>query len=87
MRQILLAIALVLAVGCTKKVSVAELKKLKEEACACKDKACAERVNKKVEDTIGNATEDDVGKEGMGVAMDIAMCLAKAESGFNDLGK
>ena len=87
MRQTLLAIALVLVVGCSKKPSVAELKKLKEEACACKDKACAERVNKKLEDTVGDASEDDVGKEGMDATLDAVICIEKAKSGFNDLGK
>ena len=83
----LLPLALVFGLGCGKKVSVNDLKKLKEEACACRDKACAQKVNKKLEDTVGNATEDDVGKEGMAVAMDIAMCIAKAEAGFYDMGK
>ena len=70
------------SLGCGKKVSVDDLKKLKEEACACKDKTCAGKVQKKVEDKVGNATEDDIGKEGMSVAMDIAMCLGKAEAGL-----
>lgn len=82
------AIALVFAlIGCGKKVTVDDLKKLKEEACACRDKACATKVQKKLEDKVGDATEDDIGKEGMSVAMDIAMCLAKAEAGFYDIGK
>jgi hypothetical protein len=85
--RFLLPITLVFALGCSKKVSVDDLKKLKEEACACKDKKCAAAINKKLEDKVGDATESDLGKEGMSVAMDIAMCLAKAEAGFYDIGK
>ena len=84
MRHII-AIALVFSLfGCGKKVSVAELKKLKEEACACKDKSCAEKVQKKVEDAVGNATEDELGKEGKDVVLDLAMCLGRAEAGLGN---
>ena len=68
--------------GCGKKVSISDLKKLKEEACACHDATCADAITKKLEDTLGNASEDDVGKEGMSISMDIAVCLGKAKAGL-----
>ena len=79
----LIAIAFVVGslAGC-KKVSVDDLKKIKEEACACHDAKCSASIQKKLEDTLGSATKDDVGEEGMSISMDIAVCLGKAKAGM-----
>ena len=60
-----------------------ELGKLKDEACACKDKACGEAVNKKLDAAIEKMGKD--GKEPdeatqakiMSVMMEAGQCLAK----------
>jgi hypothetical protein len=54
---------------------------LKKEACACKDKACAERVGKKLE----KLSESDV-KGNEKEFIEISMCLAKA-AGLGDMMK
>lgn len=79
MRKLLL-ISLLAAglLGCSKP-SLADLKKLKEEACACTTVECGKKAEKKLEDLLGSATEDDVGKEGMSVSIDVMMCAKKAQ--------
>ena len=59
--------------------------KLADEACACKDKACAEAVNKKLDDTMedmmkeyGNKEPDEDTQKKLGsVMMEAGLCLAK----------
>ena len=70
-------------IGCSKP-SVADRKKLKEEACACKTAECGKKAEKKLEDLLGSASEDDVGKEGMSVSIDVMMCAKKAQMGMMD---
>lgn len=70
-------------VGCSKP-SLSDLKKLKDEACACKTVECGNKAEKKLESILGNATEDDVGKEGMSVSIDVMMCAKKAQMGMID---
>jgi hypothetical protein len=74
-----LAIIILLAVGCGGGAS-GELEKLKDEACACKDKACATEVNKKIDAAIekmGDKKEPD--EATMKVLMEAGMCLMKHE--------
>ena len=56
--SILISLSFVLAsAACGGKGDVDELRKLKEDACACKDKACAEAVNKKLDDKMSKMKE------------------------------
>jgi hypothetical protein len=59
--------------------SLADLEKLKTEACACKDKACAEKVSKRAEKMLTDDTIKKHGEKGMDVAFGVAMCLAQYE--------
>jgi len=62
-----------------------KLDKLKDEACACKDKACAEEVNKKMDSAIEDLAKEFGDKEPdeatqkkiAGAMMEAGMCLAK----------
>jgi hypothetical protein len=60
---------------------VDKLKKLKDEACACKDKTCADAVNKKMDDVLTNMKKEpsaDEAKVLMDVMAEAGVCLAKA---------
>jgi hypothetical protein len=76
MRTMLIALALVC--GCTKKPTLEQLQKIRAEACACPDKACAEQVEGKIESALrGVEDEHDLDDKAQAVVMDAAMCLAK----------
>src|SRR5678816_418195 len=81
-----LAFALSLLVtGCKKGPDLDALGKLKDEACACKDKACAESVNKKLDDAVEQMAKDMGDKEPdeatqkklLDVMTESGVCLAK----------
>jgi hypothetical protein len=58
----------------------AELEKLKDEACACKDKACATAVAKKLEKAMDSIKEPSNQKDAekmLGAALGASACLAK----------
>lgn len=57
-----------------------KLKKLKDEACACKDKACADAVNKKMDSTMEGMKEpsESDAKKLMEIMTEAAVCLQKA---------
>jgi ethanolamine ammonia-lyase small subunit len=76
----LLAIALLSMFATACGSDVDKLTKLKDEACACKDKACADAVNKKMDDTMSGMKEPsaDDAKKLMDVMGQAAVCLAKA---------
>jgi hypothetical protein len=65
--------------------SAGKLEKLKDEACACTDKACAEAVNKKMDDAMEDMMKEYGGKEPdaetqkkLGTTMmEAGLCLAK----------
>ena len=69
--------ALVTACG-KKTASIDDMQKLKDEACACKDKACADKVSKKADDVMTDDAIKAGGDKAMGLAFDIAGCLAAA---------
>jgi hypothetical protein len=62
-----------------------KLDKLKDEACACKDKACAEDVNKRMDSAMEDLVKEYGDKEPdeatqkkiAGSMMEAGMCLAK----------
>lgn len=72
-------LSLVFAFACGKGGS-SEIDKLKDEVCACKDKACGVAANKKLDDALDKLQETS-GKEPdiamMGTIMDAGECLAK----------
>jgi hypothetical protein len=57
-----------------------KLSKLKDEACACKDKACAEAVNKKMDQTMESMKEPSASdmKKLESIMTEAGVCLAKA---------
>jgi hypothetical protein len=73
----IIAAASLALVGCKKKPSTEELTKIKDEACACSDKACAEKIDKQMEKLLDGLDEKDLDDKTTSVAMEIAMCLAK----------
>ena len=52
----ILVVAGLLGMGCGGDL-VKKMNELADEACACKDKACAEKVNQKIEDALKDAKE------------------------------
>jgi hypothetical protein len=78
--------AAALAVGCGKG-GVGEIEKLKDEACACKDKACGDAVNKKLDDAVEKMAKEMGGKEPdeatagklMAAMMQAGECLSKLQ--------
>jgi hypothetical protein len=65
---------------------VDKLKKLKDEACACKDKACADTVNKKMDEVLTSMKKEpsaDEAKTLMEVMAQAGECLAKAGASAN----
>lgn len=80
-KTILVGLALCVAVAGCSKGGVSGLKKLKDEACVCTNKACAEAVNKKLDDAMtelakgGEPSEAD-GKALMEIMESAGKCLA-----------
>ena len=79
-------LAISLAFGsaaCSKGPDVDKLAKLKDEACACKDKACAEAANKKLDDALdemgkgGKEPDEATAKKIMEVMTEAGLCIAK----------
>ena len=83
MKKIILA--LVVAAGCSKGGDIGKLESLKTEACACKDKACGDEVNKKMDDAMlemakafeGKEPDEATQKKLMTVMTEAGLCLAK----------
>ena len=74
-----------LALGACGSKGSDKLEKLKDEACACKDKACATEVNKKMDDAVedlakefGDKEPDEATQKKLaGTMMEAGLCLAK----------
>jgi len=89
MKKTLLGIStvLLLSLGACGKGGVGNLEKLKDEACACKDKACADEVNKKLDEAVmdlakdygGKEPDEDTGKKIMGIMEEAGKCIAKLQ--------
>lgn len=58
-----------------------QITKLKDEACACKDKTCADAVNKKLDDTVSKMSEPSEAdaKKIMAAMAEAGACIAKHE--------
>ena len=64
-----------------------KLGKLKDEACACKDKACGDAVNKKMDEAMAQMEKDMGGKEPdeattakiMSSMLEAGQCLSKLQ--------
>jgi hypothetical protein len=75
------ALLLSLVAACGKDVpSLAAMEKIKTEACACKDKACADKVEKKADGVLTDEAIKKHGDKGMEVAFGIAMCIARYQA-------
>jgi hypothetical protein len=80
-----LAMTVALALGACGGKGSDKLDKLKDEACACKDKACAEEVNKKMDSAMEDLVKEFDGKEPdeatqkkiAGSMMEAGLCLSK----------
>jgi hypothetical protein len=57
--------------------SLSDLENLKKEACACKDKACADKVEKKANGMLSDEAIKKHGEKGMDLAFGVAMCIAQ----------
>jgi len=79
MRLIHLALAtsLALAAACGGKKSPTqdELDAIKTEACACKDKACAEKIDQRMDALTGNLDEKDFDDKAVSTMLEIDGCL------------
>jgi hypothetical protein len=73
----IIAVASLAFAGCKKKPTADELSKIKDQACACADKACAEKIDKSMEKMLDGLDEKDLDDKTTAIVMDIAMCLAK----------
>jgi len=77
--------SLALVLGACGGGSTAKLEKLKDEACACKDKACGDAVNKKLDAAMEDLEKEYGGKEPdekeagklMGIMLEAGQCLSK----------
>ncbi len=77
MRTVVFALVLAQA-GCHKKPSIEQLTKIREQACACPDQACAEKIDKQMVDMLGDVQDEkDLDDKETAVLVDIAMCLAR----------
>jgi hypothetical protein len=77
--KVLLAVlTLSFATTACSKGGVGALKKLKDEACACKDKACAEEVNKKLDSAVEDLAKGGEPSKSDGEAIMEAMTGASA---------
>lgn len=84
MKTILLSLSLLSFTACSKG-DTGELSKLKDDACACKDKACGDAVNKKMDEAVEKMAKDMGGKDPdeatqakiMSVMMEAGKCLSK----------
>ena len=54
-----------------------DIKALAKEACACKDKACGEAVNKKMDKALEKITTEDEAKKAAEAIGEAAVCLGK----------
>jgi len=80
-----LATSLTLVLGACGGGSTGKLEKLKDEACACKDKACGDEVNKKLDAAMEDLEKEYGGKEPdekdaakiMGIMLEAGQCLQK----------
>ena len=68
-----------MTVACGSDASLGDIEKLKTEACACKDKACADKVEKKADKMLTDSVINKHGEKGMQLAFGVAMCLAQAK--------
>ena len=79
-----LGLFLVASVGCGSKV-VKEFEKIKDEMCGCKDKECAEKVNKKFDEWL-KKNESAKGSKGQQekakkIAEEYSKCMMSAMTG------
>ena len=75
MRILLLA---VLLCACKQKPTLEQLTKIRDEACACPDRACADKVSQAMEAALrGFDDASDLDDKTQHIVMDTAMCLAK----------
>jgi len=70
--------------ACSKGADLDKISKLKDEACACKDKACADAVNKKLDDAVeelgkGKEPDEATAKKLMEIMTEAGLCIAKHE--------
>lgn len=77
-------LALFLGLAACKNAGLDKIVKLKDDACACKDKACADEVNKKLDEAVeelgkGKEPDEATAKKLMEVMTEAGICIAKHE--------
>lgn len=83
MKKLVLITILGLAAACGGG-DVGKLKKLSDEACACKDKACADKVNKEMDEVINGMKKEPSESEAKTLMESMAKageCIAKLGGG------
>jgi hypothetical protein len=75
--RIVLVLLLALA-GCKKGPTLEELTKIKDDACACKDLACAQKVSDRMESLLKSVgSEDELDDKEIAQITQAAMCTAR----------
>jgi hypothetical protein len=80
MKKLLLLVSFSVFAAACGSGDLGKLTKLKDQACACKDKACADAVNKQMDEAMQGMKEPsaDEAKKFMEVMTEAGTCLAKA---------
>ncbi|MBS1122349.1 MAG: hypothetical protein H6Q90_4577 [Deltaproteobacteria bacterium] len=84
-KYLALALSLSFVAACGKGAGVDKITKLKDEACACKDKACGDKVNKQLDDAMEQMAKDMGDKQPdeattkalMAAMLDAGQCISK----------
>ncbi len=78
------AVALLLALGCSKNETVKRVKEMADRACACSDATCADAVEKEYLDLVKEGQKRGSEDDRDAVAKDYSRmrsCIAKARTG------
>ncbi len=77
-RMTIISLVMSLVAACGGDVaSLSDLENLKKEACACTDKACADKVEKKANGMLSDEAIKKHGEKGINLAFGVAMCIAQ----------
>lgn len=77
MKNITLAFVLALGLGACGGDAADEINKLAKDACACKDKACGDAVNKKLDKALEKLSSEEELKKVATALGEAGMCLGK----------
>jgi hypothetical protein len=75
MRLVLASLILLAACGGKKTPDLSQLDAIKAEACACKDKACAEKIDQRMDELTQGLDEKDFEPRAVSTMLEIAGCV------------